>query len=60
MIMIRLVVILFVIAALVLLGLYSYSGDSKYFQWFKTLAKYSAWFLLLAMSLFFLSRILRM
>ncbi|HAF01117.1 MAG TPA: hypothetical protein DCO68_06480 [Methylophilaceae bacterium] len=59
MIVIRLVAIFFVIAALLLLGMYCYSGEKKYFLWFKKLAKYIFWFLLAAMSLYFLSRFLR-
>ncbi len=59
MVMIRLVAVFFVIASLVLLGLYIYTSDKKYLVRFKQLAKWAGWFLLFVMLLFLISRILR-
>jgi hypothetical protein len=60
MIVIRLALVLMMIAAFVLLGLYIYSKDQKYLRFFKWLAQFAAWFLLFVLVLFFVSRVLRL
>lgn len=59
MIVIRLAVIVLIIAALILLGLYVYSQDKKYLHMLKRLAQWAGWFLLFVLLLFFVSRVLR-
>lgn len=59
MIVIRLAVIVLIIAAFILLGLYVYSQDKKYLQMLKRLAQWAGWFLLFVLLLFFVSRVLR-
>lgn len=59
MIVIRLAVIVLIIAAFILLGLYVYSQDKKYLYMLKRLAQWAGWFLLFVLLLFFVSRVLR-
>ena len=59
MIVIRLAVVLMIISAFILLGLYVYSKDKKYLRYFKQLAQLAVCFLLFVLVLFFLSRVLR-
>ncbi|MDO8961562.1 MAG: hypothetical protein Q8R74_12675 [Methylophilus sp.] len=59
MIVIRLAVVLMIISAFILLGLYVYSKDKKYLRYFKQLAQLAGWFLLFVLVLFFVSRVLR-
>jgi hypothetical protein len=59
MLVIRLVAILFVIAACVLIGLYINTQEPKYLVLFKRITIYTAWFLLLVLILFLVSRVLR-
>jgi hypothetical protein len=59
MLVIRLVAILFVIVTCILLGLYVYTQEPKYLTLFKRVAKYTGWFLLFVLILFFVSRVVR-
>jgi hypothetical protein len=54
----RLMVVLLVIAAMVLLGLYLLFDDKKYLQYFKKLIQYSLYMAMVAAVLFLLRRVL--
>ncbi|OZA07016.1 MAG: hypothetical protein B7X95_00315 [Methylophilaceae bacterium 17-44-8] len=59
MVVIRLILLLMLISGFVLIGMYIYSKDQKYLRMFKQLARYTGWFLLFVLVLFFVSRVLR-